>query len=88
VPVDPSRLYLNGQRIVGVRTGNQASVSALWAEVERGFRPVLDTTFPLAKAADAHRYLEDEQNVGRVVLIVPPPVHQSGKDEPCVSADC
>jgi NADPH:quinone reductase-like Zn-dependent oxidoreductase len=88
VQVDLSRLYLNGQRIVGVRTGNQASVSALWAEVERGFRPVLDTTFPLAKAADAHRYLEDEQNVGRVVLIVPPPVHQSGKDEPCVSADC
>jgi len=34
---------------------------------------VLDTTFPLSAAAGAHRYLEDGQNVGRVLLSVPPP---------------
>jgi len=73
VRIDLSRLYQQAQRIIGVRTGNQASIAALWAEVDRGFRPVLDTTFPLDEAAGAHRYLEDGQNVGRVSLIVPQP---------------
>jgi len=73
VGIDLSRLYLQAQRVIGVRTGNQASVAALWAEVGRGFRPVLDTTFPLSAAAGAHRYLEDGQNVGRVLLSVPQP---------------
>ena len=73
VRIDLSRLYQQAQRIIGVRTGNQASIAALWAEVDRGFRPVLDTTFPLEEAAGAHRYLEDGQNVGRVSLIIPQP---------------
>jgi NADPH:quinone reductase-like Zn-dependent oxidoreductase len=73
VRIDLSRLYQQAQRVIGVRTGNQASIAALWAEVDRGFRPVLDTTFPLQEAAGAHRYLEDGQNVGRVSLIIPQP---------------
>ncbi|HUD77947.1 MAG TPA: zinc-binding dehydrogenase [Streptosporangiaceae bacterium] len=73
VPVDLPRLYLQAQRIIGVRSGNAASITALWTEVDRGFRPVLDTTFPLENAADAHRYLEDGQNVGRVSLDIPQP---------------
>ncbi|HWB46047.1 MAG TPA: NAD(P)H-quinone oxidoreductase [Hyphomicrobiaceae bacterium] len=31
---------------------------------------VMDSTFPLAKAADAHRRLESSQHVGKIVLIV------------------
>jgi NADPH2:quinone reductase len=31
---------------------------------------VMDSTFPLAKAADAHRRLESSQHVGKVVLVV------------------
>jgi putative PIG3 family NAD(P)H quinone oxidoreductase len=31
-------------------------------------KPVVDRVFPLAQAADAHRYLETQQNVGKVVL--------------------
>ena len=73
MPVDLPRLYLQAQRIIGVRSGNAASITALWTEVDRGFRPVLDTTFPLENAADAHRYLEDGQNVGRVSLDIPQP---------------
>ena len=73
VRLDLARLYQQAQRVIGVRTGNQASIAALWAEVDRGFRPVLDTTFPLAEAASAHRYLEDGQNVGRVSLMIPHP---------------
>jgi NADPH:quinone reductase-like Zn-dependent oxidoreductase len=72
VQVDLPRLYLQGQRVIGVRSGNSASIAALWTEVDRGFRPVPDSTFPLQDAADAHRYLEDGQNVGRVSLVIPP----------------
>lgn len=70
VTVDLPRLYLRGQRIIGVRTGNATSARAVWAEADRGFRPMVDATFALADAARAHRYLQDEQNVGRVALLV------------------
>jgi NADPH:quinone reductase-like Zn-dependent oxidoreductase len=68
VSVDLLRLYSRSQRILGIRTGNQTSVDELWAEVGRGFRPVLDRTFPVLHAADAHSHLEADGNLGRVVL--------------------
>ncbi|MEJ2884986.1 quinone oxidoreductase family protein [Actinomycetospora aeridis] len=68
VPLDLARLYTLNQRILGVRTGNAASARALWAEVGRGFRPVVDRSFPLEAAADAHRFLEADDNMGRIVL--------------------
>ncbi|MFJ6893205.1 zinc-binding dehydrogenase [Streptomyces hokutonensis] len=72
VQLDLLRLYSNCQRVIGVRTGNPASVDALWSHAGHGFRAVLDRTFPIALAADAHRYLEDDNNVGRVALTVGP----------------
>jgi NADPH:quinone reductase-like Zn-dependent oxidoreductase len=72
VRLDMLRLYSNCHRILGVRTGNQAAVKALWTEVQNGFRAVLDRTFPIARAADAHHYLEDDSNVGRVALTLSP----------------
>lgn len=71
LPVDLKALYLRGQHVLGVRTGNRASVERLWAQVDQGFRPVLDTTFPLAEAAAAHTFLEQDQHVGRVTLLAP-----------------
>jgi NADPH:quinone reductase-like Zn-dependent oxidoreductase len=70
VSLNLQRLYSLGQCIVGVRTGNLASIPPLWAAVEGGFRPVIDRTFPLADAAAAHRYIESDSNVGRVALLV------------------
>ena len=70
VSVNLQRLYSLGQRIVGVRTGNLASIPPLWAAVGAGFRPLLDRSFPLADAPAAHRYVESNSNVGRVALLV------------------
>ena len=44
-------------------------VEDLIARVASGeLRVVIDRTFPLAEAADAHRYIETRQAFGRVVL--------------------
>jgi NADPH:quinone reductase-like Zn-dependent oxidoreductase len=68
VELDLMRLYSRCQRVLGVRTGNPDSARRLWEEVEAGFRPVVDRTFPVAEAARAHRYLEADSNMGRVAL--------------------
>ena len=33
-------------------------------------RPIIDTSFPLAEAAAAHRYMEENRNVGKIMLVV------------------
>lgn len=68
VSINLLRLYSNCQRVIGVRTGNPASVRAAWAEVARGFRPVVDRSFPRGHAPDAHHHVESDTNVGRVTL--------------------
>ncbi len=41
----------------------------VWPAVEQGrFRPVIDMTFPLAQAADAHRRMEGGDHMGKIVL--------------------
>ncbi|WP_375384915.1 zinc-binding alcohol dehydrogenase family protein [uncultured Microbacterium sp.] len=70
VPINVRRLYLLSQRVVGVRTGNLASVDLAWAELSAGFRAQIDRTFPLEDAAHAHRYVASSENVGRVILTI------------------
>lgn len=33
-------------------------------------KPVIDTTFPIENAQDAHRYMRENRNSGKVVLMV------------------
>jgi putative PIG3 family NAD(P)H quinone oxidoreductase len=46
-------------------------VEHVWPLVADGIvRPIVDTSFPLARAADAHRRLESSEHVGKVLLVV------------------
>jgi NADPH2:quinone reductase len=33
-------------------------------------RPIIDISFALAEAAAAHKYMEDNRNVGKIMLVV------------------
>jgi NADPH:quinone reductase-like Zn-dependent oxidoreductase len=47
------------------------SMTFLLGEAGAGrVRPVVARTFPLAQAADAHRYLQSRSNTGKVLLVV------------------
>jgi NADPH:quinone reductase-like Zn-dependent oxidoreductase len=42
---------------------------SVWPMLERGtVRPVIHATFPLARAAEAHRLMESRTHVGKIVL--------------------
>jgi NADPH2:quinone reductase len=43
----------------------------VWPHLDRGeIRPVIDSVFPLAQAAEAHRRMEAGEHVGKIVLEV------------------
>ena len=43
----------------------------VWPHLEAGrIRPVIDSTFPLEKAAAAHRRMESSKHIGKIVLEV------------------
>ena len=45
--------------------------SNLWPLLEEGkVAPVIDSVFPLASAADAHRRMESSEHIGKIVLEV------------------
>jgi putative PIG3 family NAD(P)H quinone oxidoreductase len=76
MPVQIKRLTLSGSRLRPRDADEKARLAAVierevWPLIERGvFRPIVDKTFPLAQAADAHAYLEAGDHVGKVVLTV------------------
>jgi NADPH2:quinone reductase len=43
----------------------------VWPYAEGGrLKPVIDSVFPLAQVADAHRRMESGEHVGKIVLAV------------------
>lgn len=58
-------------QIMGARMGGQAEMRAVARLVNEGrLKPVVDRTFPLSQAADAHHYLAQKAHFGKVVLTV------------------
>lgn len=70
VPLDVRDLYTRNLSVLGVRTYNPPSADRLWELVQEGLRPVISEVFPLESVRDAHRCIENQENIGRVVLSV------------------
>jgi NADPH2:quinone reductase len=42
----------------------------IWPLVEAGdIKPVIDSTFPLTDAAEAHRLMESSRHIGKIMLV-------------------
>jgi NADPH:quinone reductase-like Zn-dependent oxidoreductase len=70
VPLDVRDLYTRNLSVLGVRTYNPPAADRLWDLVQEGLRPVISEVFPLESVRDAHRCIENQENIGRVVLSV------------------
>lgn len=56
-------------RIQGIAVGSRARFEAMnRAIAQHGIKPVIDSTFPLARAADAFRHLESGNHFGKIVI--------------------
>jgi NADPH:quinone reductase len=48
-----------------------ALLQKVWPLIESGkVKPLIERTFPLGQAADAHRLLESSAHIGKIVLTV------------------
>jgi NADPH:quinone reductase-like Zn-dependent oxidoreductase len=76
MPIQTKQLTITGSRLRPRSADEKARLAAavereVWPLIARGaFRPIVDKTFPLAQAAEAHAYLEAGDHVGKVVLTV------------------
>lgn len=74
MPIQTRQLTVTGSRLRPRDADEKARLAAavereVWPLIARGaFRPIVDKTFPLDRAADAHAYLEAGDHVGKVVL--------------------
>jgi len=70
VPLDLIPLFRNGWRIVGFRLAPPDDLAASLELIRRGAVKVpIAATFPVSDAAEAHRFLERRQHVGKVLLV-------------------
>jgi NADPH2:quinone reductase len=78
IPILQRRLTLTGSTLRPRSVEEKAAIARalherVWPLLEHGrVRPVIDRTFPLAAASDAHRLMESSQHVGKLALIVRP----------------
>lgn len=70
VPLNVRDLYTRNLSVLGVRTYNPPAAERLWRLVDEGLRPVVDGVYPMERVRDAHRAIEEQANVGRVVLSI------------------
>lgn len=75
-PLMTKRLTLTGSTLRPRSVAEKGAIAAavrkhVWPLVEKGaFRPTIHATFPLERAADAHRLMESDAHIGKIVLVV------------------
>lgn len=76
LPVLQRRLWITGSTLRPRSVEEKGAIARalrekVWPLLEAGrCKPVIDSTFPLAQAADAHRRMESGEHVGKIVLTV------------------
>ncbi len=66
---DLRQIFFRQLRILGSTMGNHDEFHAVMKLVFDGkLKPIVDAVFPLDKAADAHRRMEDRKSFGKIVL--------------------
>jgi len=76
MPVMLKRLTLTGSTLRPQSNDTKARIAhgladKVWPLIAAGrIRPVVDATFPLAQAADAHRRMEASAHIGKLVLVL------------------
>jgi NADPH:quinone reductase len=75
-PLMTNRLVVTGSTLRPRTVAEKGRIAAavrenVWPLVESGaFRPLIHATFPLERAADAHRLMESDAHIGKIVLTV------------------
>lgn len=76
MPVMLKRLTVTGSTLRARPVAEKASIAAalkakVWPLLEAGqLKPVIHTTLPLAEAAEAHRLMESNRHIGKIILTV------------------
>jgi NADPH:quinone reductase-like Zn-dependent oxidoreductase len=66
---DLRQVFFRQLQVLGSTMGGKAHLHTIVALIAQGrLRPIVDRTFPLAEAAEAHRYLDRREQFGKVVL--------------------
>ncbi len=69
VPLDVVKVFQYGWRIIGFRIAPPDELRAAVDLIRNGIVKIpVAKTFPLSQAAEAHRYLDRQQHVGKVLL--------------------
>jgi NADPH:quinone reductase-like Zn-dependent oxidoreductase len=70
VPLDVVKLFQHGWRIVGFRIAPPDELRAAVDLIRSGVIKIpVAKTFPMSRAAEAHRYLDRQRHVGKVLLV-------------------
>lgn len=78
MPVMLKRLVLSGSTLRSQSRGAKSQMAQgirkqIWPQVIRGqIRPLLHSTFPLAKVAEAHRLMESRTHKGKIIVSIYP----------------
>jgi NADPH:quinone reductase-like Zn-dependent oxidoreductase len=68
--IDLRHIFFRNVEVLGSTMGSKADLIAVLAHVQAGrLSPVVHEILPLARAADAHRILEERRGFGKVVLV-------------------
>ncbi len=69
VNLNLSMVYFKGQSILGSTMGTRDEFRKVLGLIARGvLRPIVDKVFPMDEIAAAHRYLEGQEQIGKVVV--------------------